>query len=329
MPADDTPDLDLPRGIALAWGVAASPQRGPKREMSVERIVETAVEIADDKGLAAVSMSSVASALGFTPMSLYRYVSAKDDLLVLMFEEGVGIPPEHVRETDDWREALTRLYAAESEVFERHPWLLDIPVAGVTITPNNLAWMDAGLHALAGTKLTPTERVAATLMLAGHVRWKASVTRAYAEAARAAMGFVRSPTRGTASPLGSRSTSADADAGWTDEAGLLQALITADQFPDLEPLARAGVFRSDDDPFAWGLDRLLDGLGAVIAAREADDATSAPAASWPEPEPEHVRRDSKLKEAQRRTREAEKQLREARRDERQALREARERHTNK
>lgn len=297
MPADDTPDLDLPRGIALAWGVAASPQRGPKREMSVERIVETAVEIADEKGLAAVSMSSVASALGFTPMSLYRYVSAKDDLLVLMFEEGVGVPPEHVRETDDWREALTRLYAAESEIFESHPWLLDIPVTGVMITPNNLAWMDAGLHALARTKLAPSERVAATLMLAGHVRWKANVTRAYA------------------------------DAGWTDEAGLLEALITADQFPDLEPLARAGVFRSDDDPFAWGLDRLLDGLGAVIAASEADGATPAPAASGPEPEPEPVRRDSKLKEAQRRTREAEKQLREARRNERQALREARERHT--
>lgn len=63
---------ELPRGIALAWGVAANPQRGPKREMSVERIVEAAVEIADADGLGAVSMAAVAARLGFTPMSLYR-----------------------------------------------------------------------------------------------------------------------------------------------------------------------------------------------------------------------------------------------------------------
>ena len=43
----DPVEPELPRGIALAWGVAANPQRGPKREMSVERIVDAAVEIAD------------------------------------------------------------------------------------------------------------------------------------------------------------------------------------------------------------------------------------------------------------------------------------------
>jgi AcrR family transcriptional regulator len=280
--------------------------------MSIERIVETAVEIADEKGLGAVSMSSVASTLGFTPMSLYRYVTAKDDLLVLMFEQGIGLPPEDVRETADWRESLKLLYAAETDVYELHPWLLDIPVAGVTITPNNLAWLDAGLHALADTPLIPTERLAATLLVAGHVRWQATVNRGYAEAARAATGSAR----------------ADADAAWADEAGLLEALITADQFPDLEPLARAGVFRSEADPFAWGLDRLLDGIGTVIAAR-AEGAHPAPPPPTPSPggESEAVHRDPRVKEARRRVREAEKQLREARRNERQALREARERPT--
>ena len=87
---------ELPRAVALAWGVAANPQRGPKREMSIERIVDAAIEIADAGGLAAVSMASVASALGYTPMSLYRYVTSKDDLLVLMQETGVGVPPESV-----------------------------------------------------------------------------------------------------------------------------------------------------------------------------------------------------------------------------------------
>src|SRR6188508_1559790 len=99
---DEIPEIDLPRGVALAWGVAANPQRGPKRELSIERIVEAAVEIADAEGLAAVSMSSIAASLGFTTMSLYRYVSAKDDLIMLMQEYGTGLPPASIVEAPDW-----------------------------------------------------------------------------------------------------------------------------------------------------------------------------------------------------------------------------------
>src|SRR6478735_6678105 len=111
---------ELPRGIALAWGVAANPQRGPKREMSVERIVEAAVEIADADGLGAVSMAAVAARLGYTPMSLYRYVSAKDDLVLLMQEEATGLPSDSIREQEGWRSRLEELYRAQVLVYLRH-----------------------------------------------------------------------------------------------------------------------------------------------------------------------------------------------------------------
>ena len=58
MPED--PNRSCLAAVALAWGVAANPQRGPKREMSIERIVDVAVELADAGGLGAVSMASVA-----------------------------------------------------------------------------------------------------------------------------------------------------------------------------------------------------------------------------------------------------------------------------
>lgn len=48
--------------------------------MSLSQIVETAIDIADKEGLSAVSMNRIASSLGFTAMSLYRYISSKDDL---------------------------------------------------------------------------------------------------------------------------------------------------------------------------------------------------------------------------------------------------------
>ena len=60
--------------------------------MSVEKIVDAAIEIADADGLGAVSMAAVATRLGYTPMSLYRYVSAKDDLMLLMQETATGTP---------------------------------------------------------------------------------------------------------------------------------------------------------------------------------------------------------------------------------------------
>src|SRR6478752_5200902 len=106
----DEEDADLPRGIALAWGVAANPQRGPKREMSVESIVEAAVELADAEGLGAVSMAAVAARLGYTPMSLYRYVSAKDDLILLMEEEATGLPP--AIEGEGWRDRVVGFHDA-------------------------------------------------------------------------------------------------------------------------------------------------------------------------------------------------------------------------
>src|SRR4051812_50222549 len=103
MADNDGGELELPRGVALAWGIAASPQRGPKREMSVESIVDAAVELADAEGLGAVSMAAVAARLGYTPMSLYRYVTAKDDLILLMQEEATGLPPQQGGAAEGWR----------------------------------------------------------------------------------------------------------------------------------------------------------------------------------------------------------------------------------
>ena len=97
---------DLPPRLALAWGVAERPERAPKRELSIERIVDAAIELADADGLGAVSMAKVAQSLGFTTMSLYRYVTSKDDLLLLMQEAALDVeyPPAH--EPADWRAEL-------------------------------------------------------------------------------------------------------------------------------------------------------------------------------------------------------------------------------
>src|SRR5919112_272562 len=67
--------------VELLWGLRQPPSRGPKPTLSVGRIVEAAVDVADAEGLAAVSMQRVADALDVTKMALYRYLAGKAELL--------------------------------------------------------------------------------------------------------------------------------------------------------------------------------------------------------------------------------------------------------
>ena len=297
-------DPVLPRAVALAWGVAANPSRGPKREMSIERIVDVAVELADAGGLAAVSMSSVASELGFTPMSLYRYVTAKDDLLVLMQERGIGIPPESVLEAEGWRAGLKAWADASTQMYREHPWLLDIEISGTPTTPNNLAWLDSALAVMADVPIDDDDKLDIVLAIIAQVRWEGTVTRGELSASEAAGADVN-----------------ELDAG---AAQLLDELVTSEEFPFVRRAIDAGAFSpvSGGNPFAFGLERVLDGVETYLATAP---SRSPKATSAPDPIEAVAVRDQKYKEAVKSRREAEKALREARKRERERLREARER----
>lgn len=300
----ETEPPELPRGIALAWGVAADPQRGPKREMSVEKIVDAAVELADAEGIGAVSMAAVAAKLGFTPMSLYRYVSAKDDLLLLMQEQATGVPPDSHLEIEGWRERLLDLYQEQVMLYLRHPWMLSLPITGSPITPNSSAWLDASLAALETTPLNAEERIAVALAITGDARWCGIVQAGYTEQ--------------------SRGTGLTPEEVAVREATLYERVITVDEFPALRRAIDEGVFLSPADPFRFGVERVLDGVAAYIASLDRAQPHVV-ADEWVALDPAELAGDRRLREAQKTVREAEKALRAARKIERQALREAGER----
>ena len=117
--------------------------------MSVERIVEAAVEIADADGLGAVSMAAVAARLGYTPMSLYRYVTRQGRPDPAHAGGGdrpaARVRPRSGRVAGAARSAVsTRMI----QLYLAHPWVLEVPINGSPTTPNSAAWMDAGLAAL-------------------------------------------------------------------------------------------------------------------------------------------------------------------------------------
>lgn len=298
----DVEPPELPRGVALAWGVAAAPQRGPKREMSIEKIVEAAVALADADGLGSVSMAAVAAKLGFTPMSLYRYVSAKDDLLLLMQEEATGVPPEAHREQEGWRAQLRALFEAQALIFLRHPWILSLPVAGTQVTPNGSAWLDAALAALDGTPLDGQERLSVALAVSGHARWYGMVLAGYAEQSRT-------------SGLSAEEVSAR-------EAEMFDRVISADAFPHLRRAIDEGVFVAEGDPFRFALERTLDGVEQYIAELAGDGGARRIDTSWVEGEVAQVAEDRRVKEKAKAVAVAEKELRDARKAHRQAVREA-------
>lgn len=78
--------------VEVLWGPGPRPTRGPKPALSLERIARAGIEAADSDGLAAISMQRVAERLGFTKMSLYRYVPGKAELIALMTDTAIGAP---------------------------------------------------------------------------------------------------------------------------------------------------------------------------------------------------------------------------------------------
>jgi len=307
---DERADPELPRGVALAWGVATHPQRGPKRELSIERIVDAAIEIADAEGLAAVSMSRVATSLGFTTMSLYRYVTSKDDLILLMQERAVDVVVPDADVERDWREGVTAWVLAIRAAYRAHPWIVDVPISGPPMTPNSLLLVDWFLHELRTLPLSDGEKMSTLLLLTSYARATSAQDRDIAAAAAAA-----------------------ADPGEVTGENFFATLaefVTPERFPDLAPLFAAGGYIAPptevadglDDDFAFGLERILDGIQHHVDRLEG--GLPAPQAAEPPPSLD-LPRDTTVREAAKARREAEKALREARKREREAIKQALER----
>lgn len=107
-----------------------------------DRVLDSAVDLADAEGVDAVSMRRLAQELGVVPMALYKHVAHKDELLDAMVDRVVGeIPP-----TDPalpWKDALrTRILDARAALL-RHPWARRVLEAQEAPTPTILGHLDA------------------------------------------------------------------------------------------------------------------------------------------------------------------------------------------
>lgn len=105
-------------------GVAARPGRPP---LTRERIVDAALGLVRADGLPALSMRALADEVGSAPMSLYRHVADRQDVLVAMLDViAAGLPvPAPV---DDPRAELAGLLTMVRDAFVRDPWVVRLLV---------------------------------------------------------------------------------------------------------------------------------------------------------------------------------------------------------
>jgi AcrR family transcriptional regulator len=236
------------------WQERSRPTRGPKPALTLEQIADAAVAIADAEGLAAVSMQRVAADLGYTKMSLYRYLPGKSELVAAMIERALGRPPA-LRPEDGWRAGLTIWAGALLKACEGHAWAQEATTGSRPIGPNELEWTEQALRVLPDS-LTGAERMDVVATLAGHVRMIAG--QAGQPASRVEAGSAGSPEAGSAG-------SPEAEL----EASMMRAMTEhADRYPAVvAAMADIAVRGGTDRAFSFGLERILDGLEVLIRSR--------------------------------------------------------------
>jgi len=237
---------ELPPSLAAAWGLHTRPAKGPKPALTLDRIVEGAVRVAQADGLAAVSMSRVATEVGVTAMALYRYVGNKDELLALMVDAALGDPPPGLASGPNWREGLTAWAWAENEAYRRHPWALRVPIQGIPALPHQITWMECGLRCFTGSGVAEEERLSTILLISNLVRIYAMQNQDL-EAAFAG-----------SSP----------DEVMATYAQTMTKIIDAERFPAMSAVLTSGVLaKADpiDKELTFGLERVLDGVEVMIS----------------------------------------------------------------
>lgn len=237
---DPRPILDL------LWDGIPAPRRGPRHKLTIERIVRAATDIAEEEGVAGLSMRRVAARLGVSATNLYTYVPDKSALLAVMLDTMIaGAPPPHTL-AGGWRDQVAAWARSDLHDYRAHPWLVDLISVEHPMGPGALAWLDSALRVFAGTGLTDREILTVIEAVESYARGHAVRAVGADRAARKAV-----PGGGS----------------WSDaQDDYLAARPEIVRFPAVCALTDTGP--DVDEVFEEGLAWLLDGIESRIRAAD-------------------------------------------------------------
>lgn len=239
--------------------VVSSPAaRGSRRDMTAARIDEpgedvvrtrilrAAIDLADTEGIQALSMRRLASSLELGPMSLYRHVSGKDDLLAQMADLAFGDLDLPERGPRGWRAKLELVARQQWRLCRRHPWLPHVvSFTRPVMVPNMLEHTEWVLRALDELDLPMDVRLQEAMTLHGLVMTIGLSRAREAEA--------------------ERRTGMTLDRWSANQRARHRDLLARDRFPLLSTMSEDPAPELDA-LFEYGLARHLDGLAVFSGA---------------------------------------------------------------
>lgn len=243
---------DLLAVLRLLWGKPLPGKRGPRPKLVLADIVSAAIALADAEGLSALTTRRIADELGISPMSLYTYVPGKDELLDLMLDAIHGELRAPRGKT--WRAKLKDVARQNWELAARHPWMLELTTHRPVLGPNVLGKYDRELSALHGLGLSELEMDRALSLV---------------------LDYVSGAVRGAARERWVKQRTGKSDAEWWDEVRpFLEQVLRREgaRYPVASQVGSVvgqeyGAVHDPAGAFAFGLERVLDGLASFIEQR--------------------------------------------------------------
>ncbi len=215
----------------------------PRVRLNRERVLQAAVELADEIGIQALSMRRLAEDLGVVPMALYKHVANKEELLDGMVEVIVNEIDPPI--STDWKTAVRTRITSARQVLMRHPWARPVLESRTNHTPTVLDYMEStiGMFLAGGFSVDLTHHVMHAL---GSRMW----------------GFTQELFDETTS------SGSAPEAETAPEVRSAQTLAMAERYPNISQISGAAahddtvVAHGCDDrfEFEFALDLLLDGF---------------------------------------------------------------------
>ena len=215
-----------------------------------DAVLAAAVALADEHGIASVTMRRLGEAVGVEAMSLYNHVANKEDLLDGMVDVVFGEIDLPTDDTD-WRTAMRERARSVRRVLSRHRWAIGLMETRTSPGPATLRHHDAVIGCL--------RHAGFTVRLAAH---------AFSALDSYIYGFA----------LQERNLPFDTPEETAELARDLLTALPADTYPHLAELTAEHVLRPGydyGDEYEFGLRLLLDGLERARVAALAADGTSA------------------------------------------------------
>ncbi|MEV0699851.1 TetR/AcrR family transcriptional regulator [Saccharopolyspora sp. NPDC050389] len=219
-------------------------ERGSRPALSEERIVRTAIRLADAEGIDALSMRRIAAEMGSGTTSLYRHITNKDELIELMIDAVYGEMPLPERAGEDWVAEL----AAAARIFRaallEHPWLAQQASRRPALGPNVIKHSD---HALGVVGRATGDATQAGVVVA-------SVNT-----------FVLGSVASELAELEAQRTTGMTEDEWRNSVGAyVQQVVDSGRFPHFN---RRVLEAGEPDPgarFEFGLGCLLAGIATAL-----------------------------------------------------------------